>query len=230
MPTHYPQSSYTAGQFCQQTKQRFRNYHVSTQLPNRESLQSVRGHPNSVPPMPHASNDVPGLLSLCVNTAVNKVIDNKSTFPVEPMTFTPHTRRADRVCDGLSRSGGIGKELGWWLRGSRAGAEDRQRGLSLRIACYVRSKICPDKFGRTRVLTSCLDTGLKIPLFCQLGPVDAGYPMVYSVRFDFGITLIGFYIDGSSAREICTWILRFHCLSICRKVNRVLGSKSKIDS
>jgi hypothetical protein len=52
VPTQYPQSSYTTGQFCQQTKQRLRNHHVSTQLPNRESLQSVRGLPNSVPPMP----------------------------------------------------------------------------------------------------------------------------------------------------------------------------------
>src|SRR5277367_1606495 len=83
------------------------------------------------------------------------------------MTFTPYGRRADRVCDGLSRSGGIGGRLSWWIRGSRAGAEDRESGLSLGIACYVRSKIYLDKLGRTRAFTCLFGHRSQIPLFAS---------------------------------------------------------------
>ena len=191
-------------------------------------MQSVRGHPNSVPPMPHASNDLPYLLSLCVNTAVNKVNNNKSTFPVEPMTFTPHTRRADRVCDGLSRSGGIGGRLSWWIRGSRAGAEDRECGLSLGIACYVRSKICPDKLGRARVLTSLPVSKLAFASSDRSMPAT---PWFIALCLIWGHWRLAF---ASPGHRLERFYLRSWGFIVyrCRKVNRikVLGSKSNIDS
>jgi hypothetical protein len=47
-----------------------------------------------------------------------------------------------------------------------------------------------------------LDTGLKIRLFASSDrSMHADYLMVYSVRFDLWITVIGFYVAGPSAER-----------------------------